>query len=296
MKNVCYGTLANLDALNRSELEKYALTLEKMGINCLLVPDGGSREPFTTTTQILAVTEKLKAGTGIASVYGRDPYMSSSAATNLNEYSNGRFRLGIGPTHPQFAEQRGHSWTAPEIKMRSYLKDVNSVLDDLSNVDSRPQVFIAANGPKLLELAAELTDGVYTNQMSVAHTAQARNVLGSDKIICPILHLCMHDITQQALAIARPAFVLYASLPAYHRVWKTLGFTDQDFENGGSDALLNETGAYGDVKHIAKRVEEHLTAGASEVILFPVCHQHISFGGPLAGLETLQILINKLSI
>jgi hypothetical protein len=58
------------------------------------------------------------------------------------------------------------------------------------------------------------------------------------------------------------------SYPNYRRSLLTQGFTEADCADGGSDALVDRLFAWGSVADVAKRVEEHIAAGADHVALY----------------------------
>jgi alkanesulfonate monooxygenase SsuD/methylene tetrahydromethanopterin reductase-like flavin-dependent oxidoreductase (luciferase family) len=49
--------------------------------------------------------------------------------------------------------------------------------------------------------------------------------------------------------------------------WKRLGFTDADVAKPGSDQLLDAVVAHGTADQVAKRLSEHLEAGADHVAI-----------------------------
>jgi hypothetical protein len=59
-------------------------------------------------------------------------------------------------------------------------------------------------------------------------------------------------------------------LPNYVNNLKHLGYTDQDISGGGSDRLVDAIVAWGNEADIAKRVTEHIDAGADHVLLQPL--------------------------
>ena len=294
MASIRLDVAGNLDDLSGRAVADYARTLEDLGIECLNTPESWRREPFNTTAQILAATTRLNAATGIASVYGRDPHAAATAAENQYADYNGRFTLGLGPTHPQMAEERGHEWIPPVKKMRPYLQALHLEFEKIPSQSNRPDIMLAANGPKLLELARELASGAYSNQMPPAHTKMAREILGPDKTFKPVMQLSLANTEREALDFAQPAFSFYAALPAYHRMWNQFGFTESDYTDGGSDALMQATGAYGNLELIIGQIHAHIDAGADGVILCPVNHQGAHLGGVQEGLKVLKALANEL--
>jgi probable F420-dependent oxidoreductase len=70
---------------------------------------------------------------------------------------------------------------------------------------------------------------------------------------------------EKARAIGRKALDIYLSLTNYVSNWKRLGFTDEDVRRPGSDRLVDAFVAYGTPSDIAKRLTEHIEAGANHV-------------------------------
>ena len=56
-------------------------------------------------------------------------------------------------------------------------------------------------------------------------------------------------------------------MPAYRANLARLGFTDEDLVPGGSDRLIDAVTAWGDLDDVARRIQEHLDAGADHVTL-----------------------------
>ena len=71
-------------------------------------------------------------------------------------------------------------------------------------------------------------------------------------------------------ARARAAIAWYLDTPNYLNNLRWLGFSDADFEDGGSDALVDALVAAGDEEAIRARVQEHLDAGATQVAIQPL--------------------------
>jgi probable F420-dependent oxidoreductase len=70
-----------------------------------------------------------------------------------------------------------------------------------------------------------------------------------------------------ARTIARVHTATYLTLPNYVRNLRSLGFTDEDFANAGSDRLVDAIVAWGDERAVKARVQAHLDAGANHVCL-----------------------------
>ena len=156
------GVLSATERMSAAELVAYVHRLEELGYAELWLPDIFGREIFATAGFVLSRTERLRVATGIANVYGRDATTTAHATRTLSELHDGRFILGLGVSHPQVAELRGHTWEPPVRKLRSYLEGIAAATARSPEPALNAPVYIAAHGPALLRLAAQhrLSGGV----------------------------------------------------------------------------------------------------------------------------------------
>jgi probable F420-dependent oxidoreductase len=263
------GVLSATDAMQPKELIAHALRLEELGYDAIWLPDLHGRELFVTAGFVLAQTTRLRVATGIANVYGRDALSSAQAARTLSELYGGRFILGLGVSHPQAAQVRGHQWIPPVAKLRSYLDEIAAASPRSPEPASAAPIYIAAHGPKLLALAAESADGANTYLMPPDHTRQAREILGPDKVLNVVLPCCLCEDAKRARQVARAGLSIYLELPAYHRQWLRFGLDDTDWQSKGSDRLVDTCVAWGSEAAIRDRITAYVDAGASQVQLLP---------------------------
>jgi len=262
------GLLLATDSMSPEAITADALRLESLGYDSLWLPDLFGRDVFILAGFILARTTRLRVATGIAHVYARDAVAAAQGARTLAELHGGRFVLGLGVSHPQAAERRGHEWIPPVRKMRAYLEGIAAAPVRSPEPSRAAPVYIAAHGPKLLALAAELADGANTYLMPVEHTRQAREILGPDKDLNVVLPCCLCADPDRARAVGRKALAVYLGLPAYRRQWTRFGFVEDDFE-AASDRLVDSLVAWGDEAAIRERIAAQRDAGASHVQILP---------------------------
>lgn len=72
---------------------------------------------------------------------------------------------------------------------------------------------------------------------------------------------------EKARAIGRQTVEFYLGLSNYVNNWLRLGFTEADVRKPGSDRLIDAVVAYGTPEDIARRLGEHLEAGADHVAI-----------------------------
>src|SRR5882724_7535221 len=268
MKLSKLGVWAGMDAFTAPEAAAFAKRVEAWGYGALWIPEAMGRNSFAHAAWLLANTTKLVVATGIANIYARDWFAASSAQKALNEQSGGSFLLGLGVSHGPLVEGfRGQHYGKPVETMRAYLVGMKNAGYVAPPPPEPPKTVIAALGPKMLALAAEQADGAHPYNVPPEHTAQAREILGPGKLLCPEQMILAETDAAKARAKARESLAIYLSLPNYVNNWKRLGFTDADLADGGSDRLVDAIVAWGDDKAIRARLEAHWDAGADHVCI-----------------------------
>lgn len=134
-------------------------------------------------------TRNIKLGTAVLQMPGRTPANTAMTAMSLNQLSGGRFLLGLGLSGPQVAEGwHGQSYAKPLARTREYVSIVRAICQRekpvvhtgevyqipyagadatglgkplKSTLDAEPNIpiYLAAIGPKNIELAAEIAEG-----------------------------------------------------------------------------------------------------------------------------------------
>jgi probable F420-dependent oxidoreductase len=271
-----------------------ARAIEELGYDTLWYSEGlGTRESFANGAVLLGATERIRVASGIANIWGRDAVMAANAARVLADAFDDRFLLGLGVSHPRQVDPRGHTYARPVSTMRAYLDamDDDPFVSPDGAAATRPPVprVIAALRPPMLRLAAEKALGAHTFLVPVDHTRRAREILGRDALLIPEQKVVLADDAAEARRRARAAIAWYLDTPNYVDNLRWLGFSDEDFADGGSDALVDALVAAGDEETVRARVEQHLEAGATQVAIHPL-EDDDRFG-----LETLRRLAPALT-
>jgi probable F420-dependent oxidoreductase len=261
-----------LDAMTAAQTAEFARKLEKLGYRTLWIPEAVGREPFAHAAYLLANTERLNLATGIANIWARDPVTMAAASKTVAELSGGRFVLGIGVSHkPLVANLRGHSYEKPYSYMKAYLPRMKGALYRAPEPKERVPLLLAALRPKMLALAGSEANGTHTYFVPPEHTARARVQLGPKAWICPAQAVILETDANRARSAARGYMKTYVPrLPNYTNNLKSLGWKDEDFENGCSDRLVDAIVAWGNEERIHERIEAHLKAGATHVCILPL--------------------------
>lgn len=281
------GVWTWLDALPAPEAAAFARRVEALGYDALWVPEAVGREPFAFLGFLAARTERLVLATGIANIYARDAMTARAAAETLGELSGGRFVLGLGVSHaPLVSGVRGHAYGKPVTTMRAYLDGIGRVPYAGPAADPPTPIVIAALRENMLQLAAERCAGAHPYLVPPEHTARARKILGEGPTLAPEQMVLLETDAAKAREVARKNLGTYLGLPNYRKNLLWLGYEEADFEQGGSDRLVDALVAWGDEDALRARIQAHFEAGADHVCIQPFRPD----GGPGPHLETLERL------
>ena len=252
-----------------------AAELEELGFKLLWLSDSRRREVLTNAAMLLGATGRLSVATGIASIYGRDPMTMAFAQKTLAEAFPNRFVLGLGVSHKSLVEGRGLVYGPPVATMRTYLESMSRAeyLSPEPRAGSYPTI-LGALGPRMLELARDLTSGAHPYHATPEHTRLARGVLGPGAFLAPEQPVIFDDDPARARKTARSRIANTLGHPAYIRNFLELGFTEEDFAGGGSDRRIDSLVVWGDETVVARRIREHLDAGADHVAVQVIVPDH----------------------
>jgi probable F420-dependent oxidoreductase len=255
-----------------------AAEIEKLGYGALWV-GGSPKGDLAFVEPILEQTQTLQVATGIVNIWTADAGEVAESYHRVEKAFPGRFLLGVGVGHPEHTQE----YRKPYDALVEYL----DVLD--ANKVPTSRRVIAALGKKVHELAAKRSAGAHPYLTTPEHTALAREWIGPTVYLAPEHKVVLTSDAEQARAIGRETVDFYLSLSNYLNNWKRLGFTDEDIAKPGSDKLIDAVVAHGSAADIAKRLNQHLDAGADSVLIQVL-------GGPDKLLETLTELAGPLGL
>ncbi|MBT6273450.1 MAG: TIGR03620 family F420-dependent LLM class oxidoreductase [Chromatiales bacterium] len=277
------GAWYSSDKLSPAQWREFLPSVESLGYEALWYPESRGFESMAFGSFLLNTTNKMTIGSSIANIYARDAMASAQGMATLNAISGGRYVLGLGVSHvPMVEKLRGHSYQRPVATMRAYLQQMRDHL----GADAPFPVVLAALGPKMLELAGEMTAGAVPYNVTPEHTAKAKAILGEGKMLAVEQKVCLQTDPAIARALARAELKRYMALPNYCNNWLREGFTQDDISNDGSDRFMDAMVVWGTADTIRQRLNEHFDAGATHVCIQPVHAE----GNLDAAVETLREL------
>lgn|SRR5271166_164659 len=249
-----------------------AAAVEKLGFGSLWI--GGSHlapDAFTHLVSLLDGSSRLVIGTGIASIWGREPSDMRQGADTLATGFPGRFILGLGVSHAPAVEKLGRSYERPYSAMEHYLAEMDHPAGHPAEppAGGRAPRILAALGPRMLELSRDEADGAHPYFVPVEHTSFARQVLGPEPLLIPEMAVVLNQDRSEALAAARAYTARYLQLPNYVSNLRRFGYGTEDTDGAGSERLIDAIIPHGPAI-IAERARQHLQAGADHVLLQPL--------------------------
>lgn len=279
----------SLDGVPGAKVRDVVQEIEGLGFGTYWYPETVGREAFVNGTMILSSTTKLKAATGIASIAARTAMAMQAGWKALSEAYPERFILGMGVSH-------GHMVT--KLHKSPYEKPYSTMVEYLDNMDGVPYFgvapsgplyrVLAALGPKMLELSRERTSGAHPYFTTPEHTAEARAILGPDKLLAPEQMVIFETDADKARETARKNMSVYTRLPNYANNLIRLGFTADEIKDQ-SDRLVDEIVCWGTLDKIAARIKEHHDAGADHVCVQVLMHDGKAL--PMAEWRELSTLL-----
>ena len=220
------------DGMTLDTAGAFAVRVQELGYSTLWLPDTVGRDPMAHIAYLATQAQSLVFATGIASIFHRHPGPMKQAALTLAEQTGGRFVLGLGVSHaPMVAGLRQLDYSKPLSRMREYLDTMNGSPYGAPAPAEQPPTLLAALGPKMLELAATHADGAHPYWTTPEHTAEARAILGPDKLLCVEQKVVLTSDAEAARGAANAALRVYAGLPNYRNTWLRLGFSDDEIEH-----------------------------------------------------------------
>jgi probable F420-dependent oxidoreductase len=262
------GVWYSPDKLNGpAQISAFVKTVEMLGYDTLWYPEARGYESFSVAGYMLSQTTTLKLGSSIASIYARDAFTSRRGMISLNDLYDGRFILGLGVSHvPMVEGLRGHVYEKPVPAMRRYLEGITKGEAGAAEFP----VCIAALRPLMLKLAAQMTSGALPYNTIPKHTAEAAKILGPDKWLAVEQKVTIETDPVRARALGREELSRYMVLDNYRNAWFSMGFTEADLANGGSDAFIDQMVLWGSADQVKAKLKAHFDAGAMHVAIQPV--------------------------
>jgi F420-dependent oxidoreductase-like protein len=218
---------------------------ERLGFSIVWAAEAYGNDAATVLTWLAAKTTTIDVGSAIFQIPARTPAMTAMTAATIDTLSGGRFRLGLGVSGPQVSEGwHGTRFTKPVGRTSEYIDIIRMAFArervvyngehftlPLPDGPGKPlkmiihpireymPIYLAAIGPKNLELAGEKCDGWLAifydpRYAGEQHEAIAAGMKKADRVgvpfdVAPTIPIVLGDDLEAAAAPVRGYSALY---------------------------------------------------------------------------------------
>ena len=173
-----------------AEVIPQAVRAEELGFDGVVAVET-AHEPFLPLVLAAEHTKRVGLRTGLAIAFPRSPMVVANVGWDLQDYSGGRFTLGLGPQVKGHNERRfSVKWVPPAPRLREYVLALKAIWNTwatgerlnfvgehytftLMTPNFTPQrianpnipVYISALGPAMARVAGEVCDGLMIHPM-----------------------------------------------------------------------------------------------------------------------------------
>jgi len=294
---------------------------ERLGYACVWVAEAYGSDTATMLAWIAGQTARIGLGSAVFQIPARTPAMTAMTAATLDTLSGGRFRLGLGVSGPQVSEGwHGVRFAKPLARTREYVDIVNLAMArktvayqgehytlplpdgpgkalklTLHPARERIPIYLAAVGPKNIELAGEIADGWLAvhyapefadAQLAAVRAGRAKRDLPFDgfEVVASVPVVFGDDVAMCA-QLVRPYAALYVGGMGsreqnfYNQLAVRMGYADAAHEvqelylaqrhRDAADAVplefIDRTSLLGPVPRVAQRLRAYADAGVTEL-------------------------------
>lgn len=307
------------------ELKTYGRIAEELGYDSLWVTERYfHEETFSLLGFLAAATERLRLGVGVVNPYTRHPALLAMGAATLDRLSGGRLMLGLGRSERFVIQDRmGIPYTRPRGTLEAAVTHLRALLAGervdttagdrtahvhLHNVGlalhpiQRPlPIYVAAIGPKALQLAGRVADGVVLNayvptayvRYAVAEIRAAAQAAGRDPhaidIACMLVVRLTDDPSGMWMGLKERLVRLLAEADVGEILLEQGGFDPgmlptlrQRAAAQGeaaavdliSDAMVQAFYLVGPADQCRARIADYQEAGVDQALLLPRLHDY----------------------
>jgi F420-dependent oxidoreductase-like protein len=313
---------------------------DRLGYSVVWAAEAYGSDTVTMLAWMAGQTERIDLGAAVMQIPARTPAMTAMTAATLDTLSGGRFRLGLGVSGPQVSEGwHGVRFAKPLGRTREYVDVVRLALSrqpvsyqgehyelplpggagkalklGFHPLRSDIPVYLAAVGPKNLELAGEIADGWLAIFFApdaagdhLAHIRAGRARAGRDLTgfdVVASVPVVIGDDLDACADVIRPYAALYVGGMGsreqnfYNALAVRMGYADeakvvQDLYLSRQPReaaaavprdFIERTSIIGTRERVAERIREYAAAGVGTLSISPYV------GDLKSGLDTLRIV------
>jgi probable F420-dependent oxidoreductase len=295
---------------------EYAVRADAAGFRSAWFPEITFADSFGPATGAALRTKRIGIGTGVVGVWSRSMVTMALQAATLHQLADERLLLGLGVQARGYVEGwHGQTYRKPVTAMRdavtilrralarerfSYEGEVFSVRNfalDMEAPRVPAKIYVAANSPKMIQLAGELADGMlgyfhsveYVREVVIPNLREGAERAGRslDDIDATVAFPSVVTPDDSGIQLARGQVLTYAtaldSTRGYLASCRACGFGEVALELGERaragdiqgalaaipDEMVDALTISGSPENVRRRLDAYREAGLSGVMLNP---------------------------
>jgi probable F420-dependent oxidoreductase len=265
------GTVDGTEGGNLDVLNEQVDAAQRAGLDGVWSTETG-HDPFLSLLLAARQSPTLQIGTAIAVAFARNPMTVAMTAFDMHTYSGGRFLLGLGSQIEAHITRRfSMPWSAPAPRMREFIAALRAIWTSWQTGDrlyfkgdfyqhtlmspmfrpspnplGTPPVLLAAVGPAMTKVAAQVADGLlvhgftterYLREVTLPMVTDGLGERPRSEFVVNLPVLIATGSTSAELAVAtqavRAQLAFYGSTKAYRPVLEMHGWGDLQTELHG---------------------------------------------------------------
>jgi probable F420-dependent oxidoreductase len=293
--------------LDSRRIPEISASAERSGFTGLWFGETTLRDASILTTIAASATRKIQLGTAILNVYTRTPSQLALLGNTLNEFSGGRFTLGLGVSTAAIVESwHGIRFDNPISRVDETVRIIRQYFSGerfsaqgkyssptsakLRSVLPSPKIALAALNDGMIREAALVSDRIILNLYPterIRHAAtvveEACNRAGKKRPILSVMLYSQMPDDGKGLDSAKELISFYASAPAYSSLFSSLGFhkeanamleawrkKDRDLvKRNVTEQMIEKMMVLGSVQDLGERVRMYHEVGVDDVLCSP---------------------------
>ena len=294
--------------LSSEQIGSVSSIAEEKGFSGIWFGETTLRDASVLATIAASRTEKIQIGTSIVNIFTRSAGQLALFGSTLNEFSHGRFTLGLGVSTPTIVENwHGIPFNEPFQKLDKTVNLIKKYFSGerfsstgklASPKNARlksgvpPKIALAALNDRMVRKAATLADRIILNLYPTKQVGHARSLIDREtqeppKRVTPLLSIMLYaDVLgndEQGEDAARELVSFYSSAPAYSALFSKIGFRYEAnamleaWKSKDKDSvkrkiplrMIDELMVVGKISDLRERVKAYHESGVDDVFICP---------------------------
>jgi len=249
------GITIPLDGFHNRHFAELLIQAEKLGFSDAWSFETAAGDAFTPVAAAATVTARMRLGTAIVPVFTRPAALIALSAAAVQQFSGGRFVLGVGVSTPTIVEQwMGIPYRMPVTRMRETVAALRSAFGGQRVVttgktlkingfrlgvplDAPPPIYVGGQGQLMLRTAGEIGDGTIVNYITPETFGQMLGAIRDGAcragrnpdlidLVCRILVAIDHE-EETVRESLRRELTAYLTVPLYNKFFQWIGYGDE---------------------------------------------------------------------